>query len=204
MSPSVFSLTRIEFNKLEIEVNHNFSRSEEECVFPQLDFNFQKVIFGMASDLSYPDTEMDDPRHFTVMLRVSVKQSSQTDEIVLPYSTVVEGVAYLRFNGVDEGLNRFKAVRGTAYMMLYGAFREAVANFTGRSCHGVWFLPSPNFNSKVDKDAPADFDAWEKRKKVPSKPRRARQLVQDVDTKPVKKSVAKVAAATKKLAKKTT
>jgi hypothetical protein len=49
-------------------------------------------------------------------------------------------------------------------MMLYGAYREYVANFTSRSSHGLWFLPTPNFNKRVEEDAPHDVSRWEERK----------------------------------------
>lgn len=203
MGPSVISLTRLEFGKINIEANHDFIDKGESDFFPQLDFNFNKVLFQIASDLTYPENEIADPRHFTVMLRLTVKQGSQEEGMVLPYSIVIEGSAYVFFKGKEEGLDRFKVVRGTAYLMLYGAFRECIANLTGRSCHGVWFIPSPNFNLKVEKDAPEDFELWEAKKKKADKKKRIVRSADVVDVK-VKKVAAKAVpkAATLDVAKK--
>jgi hypothetical protein len=164
MNPSVFQLSRLEFRRVEIEANTDYVAPKEKAAFPQLDYQFNKVKFELATALDYPDNELDDPRHFTVALKLSIKQSSQKEEITLPYSVTVEGTAYLFFRGNEDGLKRFQFVRGTGYLMLYGAFREYVANFTSRSSHGLWFLPSPNFTKRVEEDAPYDLKKWEERK----------------------------------------
>ncbi len=161
MKPSILSLTRLEFEKIHIEFNPNYVEEKGDSGFPQLDFNFNNVVFEIASSLAYPDQEIDDPRHFTLMLRLSIKQESQETGITIPYSISIEGRVYLYFKGNDEGLPRFKAVRNTGYMMLWGAFREQVANFTSRSGHGLWFLPSPNFTRSVEDEAPKDMESWE-------------------------------------------
>jgi hypothetical protein len=164
MNPSIFQLSRLEFRRVEIEANPDFVPPEEASPFPQLEFDFKNVRFELATSLDYPDTEVEDPRHFTLALKLSVKQSAQKPEINLPYSVTIEGYAYLHFRGNEEGLQRFQFVRGTGYMMLYGAYREYVANFTSRSSHGLWFLPTPNFNKRVEEDAPHDVSRWEERK----------------------------------------
>lgn len=161
MNPSVFLLSRLEFRRFDIEVNPEFVPPEEKAFFPQLDFDFNKVKFELSTDLDYPDEELNDPRHFTVAIKLSIRQSKQDDGIVLPYSVTIDGAAYLHFRGKEEGLTRFKFVRGTGYSMLYSAFREQVANFTSRSVHGLWFLPAPNFNIRVEADAPKDVEKWE-------------------------------------------
>lgn len=164
MNPSILSLSRLEFEKFNIEFNPSFSDETEDTFFPQLEFNFNKVVFEIKSSLAYPDSEIDDPRHFTLNLCLSLKQSSQEEGIVLPYSVVIEGRAYLFFKGKEDGATRFKVVRGTGYMMLWGAFREQIANFTSRSGHGLWFLPSPNFTQSVENETPKDIEHWEKDK----------------------------------------
>lgn len=161
MNPSVFLLSRLEFRRFDIEVNPDFVPSSEETTFPQIEFDFNKIKFEVGSDLIYPDGEVQDPRHFTLAVKLSIKQSKQSEGVVLPYSLMIEGCAYLLFKGPDVGLERFKAVRGTGYLMLYGAFREHVANFTARSLHGLWFLPTPNFNLRVKEEAPKDFEMWQ-------------------------------------------
>lgn len=161
MNPSVFLLSRLEFRRIDIEVNPEFVPPEEKAFFPQLDFDFNKVKFELSTDLVYPDEEVNDPRHFTVAIKLSIRQTKQTDGVVLPYSVTIDGSAYLHFRGKEEGLSRFKFVRGTAYSMLYSAFREQVATFTARSVHGLWFLPTPNFNTRVEADAPRDVEKWE-------------------------------------------
>lgn len=176
MNPSVFLLSRLEFRRIDIEINSDYVVSEEKHFFPQIDFDFNKVKFELGTDLIYPDDEVSDPRHFTLFMTVSIQQSKQIDDVVLPYSVTIAGTAYLHFRGKEEGLQRFKYVRGTGYSMLYSAFRECVANFTARSVHGLWFLPAPNFNSRVEVDAPKDFEMWEAAvaalKKEQSRPKR--------------------------------
>lgn len=161
MNPSVFLLSRLEFRRFDIEVNPEFVPSDEDSFFPQIDYDFNKVKFELGTDLVYADNELPDPRHFTVAVKLSIRQAKQTDGVVLPYSVTIEGSAYLHFRGKEEGLKRFHVVRGTGYSMLYSAFREHVANFTARSVHGLWFLPTPNFNSRVEIDAPKDVEKWE-------------------------------------------
>ncbi len=161
MNPSVFLLSRLEFRRFEIESNPAFVPEKGNNFFPQIDFDYNKVKFELATDLVYPDEELSDPRHFTLFLKISIRQSKQVEGVILPYSVTIEGAAYLHFRGVETGLKRFQVVRGTGYSMLYSAFREHVANFTSRSEYGLWFLPTPNFNSRVELDAPRDFEKWE-------------------------------------------
>lgn len=161
MNPSVFKLSRLEFRRVDIEANPDFALPTNAQFFPQIDFDFNKVQFELGTDLIYPDDELNDPRHFTLALKLAIHQNKQVDDVVLPYSVTIEGSAYLFYRGKDEGLRRFQVVRGTGYLMLYNAFREYVANFTSRSVHGLWFLPTPNFNSRVELDAPKDFEKWE-------------------------------------------
>jgi hypothetical protein len=161
MKPGLVSLSRLEFSKINIEINPDYQEKSSEGSFPQIEFDFNNVSFELGTDLMYPDEEIDDPRHFTLMVRLSVQQESQDDGLKIPYSVTIEGFAYLFFKGKEDGEKRFKIVRGTGYMMLYGAFREYIANFTGRSAYGVWFLPSPNFNSNVDEDVVNDMEKWE-------------------------------------------
>lgn len=184
MRPGIISLTRLEFVRALIEANPDFPEGRRDEVFPQLDFDFNKVFFEVGTRLSYPDEELDDPRHFSLMMRVSVRQASQ-QEVVVPYTVSLEAVAYLYFNGKEEGLDRFKIVRGTGYAMLYSAFREHIATFTGRSCHGVWFLPSPNFNKNVEADAPGDVERREARIKKLSKKKRNVKPKEIEDVEPV-------------------
>jgi hypothetical protein len=161
MNPSVFLLSRLEFRKFEIESNPDFVSGKNENFFPQIDFEFNKVQFELGTELLYPDSELNDPRHFTLFLKIAIRQAKQAEGVVLPYSLSIEGAAYLHFRGKDEGLQRLKFVLGTGYGMLYSAFREHVANFTARGEHGLWFLPSPNFNNRVEIDAPKNFEKWE-------------------------------------------
>lgn len=160
MKPSVFNLLRLEFTHFEVERNREFSADKAAESFPQIDFEFNNVNFEFGAQLLYPDNELDDPRHFTVAASFAVRQSMQ-DDVVLPYSVTLQGSAFLYFKGEHTGMERFRAVRATAYMMLYGAFREQVANFTSRSSHGLWFLPAPTFNEKADLDAAEDVRKWE-------------------------------------------
>lgn len=175
MNPSVFKLSRLEFRRVDIEANPDFSLPSSTPFFPQIDFDFNKVQFDLGTDLIYPDDELEDPRHFTLALKLSIQQNKQVDNVVIPYSVIIEGSAYLFYRGKDEGLRRFQVVRGTGYLMLYNAFREYVANFTSRSLHGLWFLPTPNFNSRVELDAPKDFEKWELEISNKSTPQRKRR-----------------------------
>jgi len=160
MKPSVINLSRLEFTRFEIERNRDFNAPKLDDAFPQIDFEFNNVNFEFGAQLLYPENELDDPRHFTVAVSFAVRQSMQ-DDVTLPYSVTLEGSAFLYFKGEHTGLERFRAVRATAYMMLYGAFREQVATLTARSSHGLWFLPAPAFNDTAEVDATEDFKKWE-------------------------------------------
>lgn len=161
MNPSVFDLSHLEFQRFEVDANPEFALSESRPLFPQIGFEFNNVKFEIGSDLVYPDSELLDPRHFTFSVKLSIRQSKQDEGVLLPYSVTIEGRAYLHFRGKNQDLERFKYVRGTGYSMLYGAFREQIANFTARSVHGLWFLPTANFNSQVEAEALKDFSKWQ-------------------------------------------
>jgi len=176
MNPSVFQLSRLEFRRMDIEVNTEFVPSEEKQFFPQLDFEFKKVKFELATALDYPDDEIEDPRHFTLSLKLSIRQAKQNEGVVLPYSVTIEGSAFLYFKGSDDVASRFKFVRNTGYSMLYGAYREYVANFTARSSHGLWFLPAPNFTKRAEADASYDVGRWESSKAERAKKPSRRKL----------------------------
>lgn len=186
MNPSIFKLTRLEFRRVEIEANTKFETFEEKPFFPQLDYSFNKVKFDFITDLVYPDEEVEDPRHFTVAAKLSILQSKQADEVTLPYSITIEGAAYLHFRGKEEVSERFKYIRNTGYMMLYSAFREYVANFTSRSMHGLWFLPTPNFTKRVQEDIPADIEKWKLTVKQEDS-----AIIESSDAKPSKRTKSK-------------
>lgn len=150
---SELGLDRLEFHEIKIKAN-NKAKSAMEGHVPQLQIDFEKYNLYHRSKIVFPDSEVNDPRHFAVTY--GVKLESKTDEL-MPYEIEVEAMALLNYRGDDlKGADRFRAVRFSGYQILHGAIREMVANFTARSRHGLLQIPSRNFNGVARREAEED------------------------------------------------
>ncbi|MEN2671090.1 hypothetical protein [Herbaspirillum huttiense] len=177
MKPSSITLSRIEFHRIHIDVNYDFEpAASAERIFPQLDLSFNGVVFKRYSELMYPEDETADPRHFTFHFGLQLAHDDQDKSVTLPYEIDIGGTVYCHLDvGNIEGAERFRAVRNTAYMMVYGAIREQVATLTGRSVHGSWMLPAPTFASISDEEAQSDELKRQEQLKLLNKPKRGRK-----------------------------
>lgn len=158
MKPASLSLDRLEFTKIHVVANPKFDPSSEEanCAYPQLNFNFSGVNFVRRTRVNFPDDEAADPRHFQVVFSMTALEKDQ-EKKTLPYEFDVEVIAYLTYLGSEmHGVDRFKAVRYSAYPMLYGAIREMVSTTSARSSHGMLQLPSADFRKSALSDAEKD------------------------------------------------
>ena len=150
---SELSLDRLEFHEIKIKAN-NKAKSAMERHVPQLLIDFEKYNLYHRSKIAFPDSEVNDPRHFAVTY--GVKLESKAGEL-MPYEIEVEAMALLNYRGDGlTGADRFRAVRLSGYQILHGAIREMVANFTARSRHGLLQIPSRNFNGVAKREADAD------------------------------------------------
>lgn len=150
---SELSLDRLEFHEIKIKTN-NKAKSAMEGHIPQLRIEFEKYNLYHRSGILYPDSEIENPRHFAVTY--GVKLESKQDEL-MPYEIEVEAVALLNYQGDDlTGADRFRAVRFSGYQMLHGAVREMVANLTARSRHGLLQIPSRSFNGLAKRESEED------------------------------------------------
>lgn len=182
MKPSSITLSRIEFHRIHIDVNHDFEPASEENVFPQLDFSFNGVVFKRYSELMYPEDEIADPRHFTFHFGLHLANDAQEKTVKLPYEIDIGGAVYCHLDaGNLEGVERFRAIRNTAYMMMYGAIREQVATLTGRSVYGPLMLPAPTFASISEEEAKTDELKRQERLKLLNKPKRGRKKSSEND-----------------------
>ncbi|WP_155634958.1 hypothetical protein [Burkholderia cepacia] len=190
MNPSSLTLERLEFSKIHVETNFDFQPSEDG-VGPQLSFDFNGVNFRRKAVLRYPIEEAADPKHFYCMLGFKVAKEDQKDTVV-PYELDLEVGAFFTYeDDAFKGADRFRAVRLSAYQMLYGAIREMVSNTTARLTYGMMQLPSADFRhaSKVDSETDE-----KRRKERLTKIERAktRNLAEDAEVKlPAKKRVRK-------------
>jgi hypothetical protein len=158
MKPASLSLDRLEFSNIHVSTNPDFEADEGEinCAFPQLNYKFSGVNFLRRTRVNFPDDEANDPRHFHVNFAITAKSSDQKAKII-PYEFEIEVSAFLTYLGDQlSGVDRFKAVRYSAYPMLYGAIREMLASLTARSTHGLWQLPSADFRSAALEEAQKD------------------------------------------------
>lgn len=158
MKPSSLSLDRLEFVKIQVSANPKFDPNTDRgtCAYPQLNYDFSGVNFVRRTKVNFPDDEAKDPRHFQVIFSMAVLGRDQNKK-VLPYEFDIEAVAYLTYLGSDmHGVDRFKAVRYSAYPMLYGAIREMLSTTTARSSHGMLQLPSADFRKSALTDAEKD------------------------------------------------
>jgi len=150
---SELSLDRLEFHEIKIKANPK-AISVLENHLPQLRIDFNKYDLYHRSKIAFPDSEVENPRHFAVTY--GVKLESKPGE-TMPYDIEVEAMALLNYQGEDHaGADRFRAVRFSAYQMLHGAIREMVANLTARSRHGLLQIPSRNFNRIAKHEADED------------------------------------------------
>lgn len=167
MKASLLSVDRIEFVRVSVESNPDFSGADE-AVYQQLMYNFQGVKFSRQVGLDYPDGDVEDPRHFSFSFRVTLNKEIQGDgdAVSLPYFIDVHAIAYMQYRtDTHVGFDRFRAVRATGYSILYGAVREMVSNLTARSSYGLLMLPAADFNAAASEEAAADVAAWHERKK---------------------------------------
>lgn len=150
---SELGLDRLEFQEVKIRANSK-AKSVTESHVPQLRIDFEKYNLYHRSRIAFPDSEVDDPRHFA--FTYGVKLESKADEL-MPYEIEVEAMALLNYKGDElKGAERFRAVRLSGYQMLHGAIREMVANVTARSRHGLLQIPSRNFNGLAKREADED------------------------------------------------
>ncbi|MBR8234204.1 MULTISPECIES: hypothetical protein [unclassified Burkholderia] len=155
MKPSPLTLERLEFSTISIEVNRDYENGETNAL-PQLAFDFRGVNFRRSALLRYPHEEAADPKHFFCEFRLKITKSDQK-KIIIPYELDIEVSAL--FTYLDDrftGAERFRAVRFTAYQMLYGAIREMVSNLTARSVFGMLQLPSADFRQASREDSEKD------------------------------------------------
>lgn len=155
MSGQILLFDRIEFLTIKVEANEGeFSRDE---IFPQLQFDAERLEILTKSDLIYPQDQIDDPCYFMLVYGVKISDT-ESKKANLPYTIEVEVAGYFRYVGGDEftGVDRFRAVRFSGYQILYGSIREMVCNLTARSRHGLWHLPARNFGRIAEKRAKED------------------------------------------------
>lgn len=157
MKAASLSVEKVEFIHIKVETNTMFE-GEFSSEFRQLDFPFKGITFRRRMSLQYDREKPEDPKSFVFGLNVMLAEDSEDPESVsLPYDIDVKAVVYMRYESDQlAGMERFRAVRATGYSILYGAIREMVSNLTARAPHGMWSLPSANFNNASNDEAVRD------------------------------------------------
>ncbi|MFM0596061.1 hypothetical protein [Paraburkholderia dilworthii] len=155
MKPSPLSLERLEFSKVAVTANPGFT-PVSGGVFTQLDFDFKGINISRRARLRYPPEEAPDPKHFFCVFGIKILQEDQKER-PLPYEIDIEVSALFTYlDGSLVGADRFRAVRFSAYQMLYGALREMIATVTARSRFGLLQLPSADFRQAAKSDSESD------------------------------------------------
>lgn len=179
------SIDKVEFVHVKVEANPSFE-GEYSLEFLQLDFPFKGVLFRRRMTLQYDKDKAEDPKDFIFGLNIILVNDEGTESPVeLPYSVDIKAIVYLRYKSDTlHGMELFRAVRATGYVILYGAIREMVSNLTARGSHGIWSLPSANFNEAAQEEAEQDEvrrQAYilKKTKAGASKPKRPRKKLLD-------------------------
>lgn len=157
MKAASLSIEKVEFIHVKVETNNSFE-GEFSSDFKQLDFPFKGVTFRRRMSLQYDREKPEDPKSFVFGLNVMLTEDPEDPEnMSLPYNIDVKAVAYMRYESDQlSGMERFRAIRATGYSVLYGAIREMVSNLTARAPHGMWSLPSANFNATANDEAVRD------------------------------------------------
>lgn len=157
MKAASLSVEKVEFIHVKVETNSAYD-GEFSSELRQLEFPFKGVTFKRRMSLQYDKSKPEDPKSFAFGLNVMlVEDPEDPDNVSLPYDIDVKAVVYMRYESDQlEGMERFRAVRATGYTILYGAIREMVSNLTARAPHGMWSLPSANFNAASHEEALRD------------------------------------------------
>lgn len=157
MKAASLSIEKVEFIHVKVETNSDFN-GDFSSDFRQLDFPFKGVTFRRRMSLQYDRDKAEDPKGFVFGLNVMLTENADDeDNVNLPYNIDIKAVVYMQYESDQlSGMERFRAVRATGYSVLYGAIREMVSNLTARSPHGMWSLPSANFNSTANDEAIRD------------------------------------------------
>lgn len=157
MKAASLSVDKVEFVHIRVVTNSEYD-GEFSAEFKQLDFPFLGVNFRRRMSLQYDRTKSDDPKSFIFGLNILLSDSPDVaDNGPLPYDIDIKAVVYMRYESDElQGMERFRAVRATGYSILYGAIREMVSNLTARAPHGMWTLPSANFNAAANDEAGRD------------------------------------------------
>ncbi|MFV3283729.1 hypothetical protein ACNFCI_06610 [Pseudomonas sp. NY15356] len=157
MKAASLSVDKVEFIHIKVETNSDFD-GEFSSEFKQLEFPFKGVTFRRRMSLQYDKRNPEDPKSFVFGLNLMIAEDSEDPENVsLPYNVDVKAIVYMKYESDQlEGMERFRAVRATGYTILYGAIREMVSNLTARAPHGMWSLPSANFNTAAHEEAQRD------------------------------------------------
>lgn len=157
MKAASLSVDKVEFVHIKVVTNSEYD-GEFASEFKQLDFSFQGVNFRRRMSLQYDRTKSDDPKTFIFGLNILLSDDPEVAENgPLPYDIDIKAVVYMRYESDElQGMERFRAVRATGYSILYGAIREMVSNLTARAPHGMWSLPSANFNAAANDEAVRD------------------------------------------------
>lgn len=157
MKAASLSVDKVEFVHIKLETNTTYD-GEFSSDFRQLDFPFKGVTFRRRMSLQYDRETSEDPKSFVFGLNVMLSDNPDVaDNSPLPYDVDIKAVVYMRYESDDlQGMERFRAVRATGYSILYGAIREMVSNLTARAPHGMWSLPSANFNAAANDEASRD------------------------------------------------
>jgi hypothetical protein len=169
MRVSPLAVERIEFLNVRVKANQDWVGGDDSPL-PQLVFDLNDGLVEWKSDLQYPDDESDDPKHFAFRFAVRVIQSKQPKGVSIPYDVEVEALVFL-FAPFDANVSqkeRFKIARENGYPILYGAIREMVSNLTARGTHGLWQIPSANFQDQIKPEVDQDEKARIERKLAPA------------------------------------
>lgn len=156
MKPSLLSVEKVFFLKVRVDANPDFAGEFSDELL-QLAFEFKGSRFSRKIELGYPESELEDPRTFSVALNLRLLSDAQKEGINLPYEVDVTAMALIRYRTDQHiGADRFRVVRHGAYAILYGAIREMTSNLTARSVHGMWSLPAVDFSIVAREEGDVD------------------------------------------------
>lgn len=156
MRASPLAVERIEFHNVRVRANADWQQSDESQL-PQLVVDMENASIEWQSSLSFPDTEVEDPRHFVFRFALRLNQNKQIESVKLPYDIELDALVFLKIEfELPDIQTRFKVVRESGYPILFGAIREMVCTLTARGPHGLWQIPSMNFMDQIKVDSTED------------------------------------------------
>lgn len=137
---SPLQLKQLLYSKIQIEA---VDALDEDMWAPT--FNFDGVAINSEVLLVVQEGEEEDPKDFMMLLKLSVRNDSEEDGKLSPYTFDIHSQAWFEMAPIFDVEKRESLVRINGASMIVSAMRELLTQLTARSVYGPMTLPSLRF-----------------------------------------------------------